>query len=218
MIKHILFDCDGVLVDTEITAAKVMVEALTRMGIDITLDHYLNNLSGSTFSTILDKYFGNALSGDERKELLDETERKTVEKVEAIKGIESALQHIRLPKSIVSNSHIWHVEHVTSKTGIDDYFTGHIFSSELVNKPKPAPDVYDLAVSNLQLNPNELIAIEDSATGVQAAVAAGILVIGFTGASHILPGHEAKLKKSGAAEIASSMIELQKIINSIVEA
>ncbi|MCB0494888.1 MAG: HAD family phosphatase [Cyclobacteriaceae bacterium] len=217
MIKHILFDCDGVLVDTEITAAEVMVESLNELGVEITLDYYLNNLSGSTFTTILDTYLGNSFNGDERKQFLDEAENKTVKKVEAIRGVENVLRQLTLPKSIVSNSHIWHVEHVISRTGIDHFFTGHVFSSELVGRPKPFPDVYNLATAKLELLPDELIAIEDSSTGVQAAVAAQIPVIGFTGASHILPGHEQKLKDSGAIEIANTMDELMEVLNSLIK-
>ena len=217
MIKHILFDCDGVLVDTEITAAKVMVEALNDLGVKITLDHYLNNLSGSTFTTIIEMYLGNSFNGERRTTFLEETERKTVQKVEAIKGVENILGKLALPKSIVSNSHIWHVQHVTSKTGIDRFFTCHIFSSELVSRPKPFPDVYNLATHTLDLPPEALIAIEDSSTGVQAAVAAGIPVIGFTGASHILPGHDIKLKESGAIETADTMDKLLEVLNKLIK-
>lgn len=216
MIKHILFDCDGVLVDTEITAARVMVEALNNLGVDITLDYYLHHLTGSTFSTIIEKYLDGSFVGEKKQQFLDEAERRTVEKVEAIKDVEMVLQSISLPKSIVSNSHIWHVEHVTQRTSINHYFTGHIFSSELVSKPKPSPDVYNLAQSKLQLKSKELVAIEDSATGVRSAVASGIPVIGFTGASHILQGHSKKLKENGALEVASDMVELNEILEKLI--
>lgn len=213
MIKHILFDCDGVLVDTEISAAKVMVEALGELGIEITLDYYLHHLAGSTFTTIINKYLGDSLIGKAREMFLDKAEQKTVEQVDAIANVEWLLSSLELPKSIVSNSHIWHVKHVTEKAGIEHYFTEHIFSSELVSNPKPFPDVYNLAQSKLELNSHELIAIEDSSTGVRAAVASGITVIGFGGASHILPGHTEKLLDLGATEVAQDMNELKNILN-----
>lgn len=212
MIKHILFDCDGVLVDTEISAAKVMVEALGELGVDITLDYYLHHLAGSTFTTIVNKYLGDSLIGETRVAFLDKAEQKTIEQVDAIANVELVLRSIELPKSIVSNSHIWHVKHVTGKAGIEHYFTENIFSSELVPNPKPSPDVYNLAQIKLALDPNELIAIEDSSTGVRAAVASGIPVIGFAGASHILPGHTEKLLDLGAVEVAQDMNELKIIL------
>lgn len=217
MIKHILFDCDGVLVDTEIWAARVMVEALGELGVDMTLDFYLSNLTGSTFTQIIDKYLGDSLKGEERAKFIEEMELKTVEKVEAIKNVETVLKSLELPKSIVSNSQVWYVKNVTQKVGIDHCFTGHIFSSELVSNPKPAPDVYNLAQSELRLKPNELIAIEDSSTGVRSAVASGIPVVGFTGASHILSGHADKLKKLGANEIAEDMNELNYILKKLIK-
>ena len=213
MIKHILFDCDGVLVDTEITAAHVMVEAMQKKGADITVEYYLENLSGSTFSVILNTYFGSEFKGTEKKQFINELEQKIVANVEVIDGVEHLLKSISIPKSIVSNSEIWQVRKEIEKTNIDHFFTGHVFSSELVENPKPAPDVYNMAVKELELKKNEVLVIEDSLTGAKAALAAGLKVIGFSGASHILPGHDAKLLRLGVSDTASSMKELGDILN-----
>ncbi len=212
MIKHILFDCDGVLVDTEITAAHVMVEAMQKKGADISVEYYLQNLSGSTFSVILDTYFGSTFSGKEKKEFIHVLEQKIVEKVEAIDGVAEMLKTISLPKSIVSNSEIWQVKEQISRTNIDQFFTGHIFSSELVTNPKPAPDVYNLAVKELGLTKAELLVVEDSLTGAKAALAAGLKVIGFAGASHILPGHAEKMLEIGVTKVAANMFELGVVL------
>jgi len=217
MIKHILFDCDGVLVDTEFTAAQVMVEAMTKRGADIDFEHYLQNLSGSTFSAILDTYFGASLQGEEKTAFIDKLEQKIVAKVEAIKGVESMLESIKIPMSVVSNSAIWQVKEEIEQTKIEHYFTGHIFSSELVVNPKPAPDVYNLAVKELGLSGDEVLVIEDSLTGAKAALAAGLKVIGFSGASHILKGHKEKLLSLGVAEVASTMEELDKVIKKYID-
>lgn len=216
MIKHILFDCDGVLVDTEITAAQVMVEAMQKKGADISVNYYLQNLSGSTFSVILNTYFGSSFNGVAKKDFINVLEQQIVENVEAISGVSDLLDSIPIPKSIVSNSEIWQVKKEIEKTHIDHFFTGHIFSSELVANPKPAPDVYKLAVKELGLNNDELLVVEDSLTGAKAALAAGLKVIGFSGASHILPGHDSKLLALGVSEVASSMEELGVIINKII--
>ncbi len=216
MIKHILFDCDGVLVDTEYTAAQVMVEAMTQRGAQVEFEYYLHNFSGATFSSILDTFFGEKLIGEEKANFINELEQKIVAKVEAIDGVKEMLQSITLPKSIVSNSAIWQVKEEIKQTNISHYFTGHIFSSEQVKNPKPAPDVYNLAVQKLALARNELLVVEDSITGATAALAAGLQVIGFAGASHILPGHTEKLTNIGVKEVASTMKELRKIIKSVV--
>lgn len=217
MIKHILFDCDGVLVDTEITAANVMVEAMKKKGADISVQYYLQNLSGSTFSVILNTYFGSSFNGVEKKQFINELEQKIVNDVKAIDGVAEMLNSILLPKSIVSNSEIWQVKKEIEKVHISHFFTDHIFSSELVDKPKPAPDVYNLAKKDLGLNSNEVLVIEDSITGAKAALAAGLKVIGFSGASHILPGHDKNLLELGVTQVASNMNELGIAIKAMVE-
>lgn len=216
MIKHILFDCDGVLVDTEITAAHVMVEAMQKKGADISVEYYLQHLSGSTFSIILNTYFGSTFNGVYKKEFINELEQKIVSSVDPVEGVSELLNSIALPMSIVSNSEIWQVKKEIEKTNIASFFTGHIFSSELVRNPKPAPDVYNLAKKELGLTNDEILVIEDSLTGAKSALAAGLKVIGFTGASHILPGHDLKLLELGVVKVASTMEELGRVIYEIM--
>ncbi len=216
MIKHILFDCDGVLVDTEFTAGQVMVEAMKKRGITIELEYFLHHFSGTTFSAILDVYLGNSLQGNEKDDFINKLEQKVVANVDTIQGVKEMLQSITIPMSIVSNSAIWQVKEEIEQTKIDHYFTGHIFSSELVENPKPAPDVYNLAVEKLGLEKTEVLVIEDSITGATAALAAGLQVIGFAGASHILPGHKKNLLKLGVFQVADTMEELGEIINKLV--
>jgi len=215
MIKHILFDCDGVLVDTELTAAQVMVKALQQLGTEISTNYFMQHYSGATFSAILDIYLPSII-GDERVQFIHTLEQEIVEKVSTIEGTNQMLASIKLPKSIVSNSRIWQVKEEIEQTKIDHFFTGYIFSSELVQNPKPSPDVYLLAVKELGVKKNELLVIEDSITGATAALAAGLQVIGFAGASHILEGHKEKLLKLGVAQVANNMKALGLIINSLV--
>jgi len=216
MIKHILFDCDGVLVDTEFTAGQVMVEAMKKRGITIELEHFLYHFSGTTFSAILDVYFGNSLQGNEKDNFINKLEKKIVANVDAIQGVEKMLHSITIPMSIVSNSAIWQVKEEIEQTKIDHFFTGQIFSSELVVNPKPAPDVYNLAVEKLGLEKTEVLVIEDSITGASAALAAGLQVIGFAGASHILQGHSQKMLEIGVFKVAGNMKELEEIIAHLV--
>ena len=98
------------------------------------------------------------------------------------------------------------------KIGLTQYFTGHVFSSESVANPKPAPDVYRLDLKTLGLAPDQMIVVEDSITGATAAIGAGLNVIGFIGASHIQPGHSDKLVDLGVISIAANMFELREIL------
>ena len=212
MIKHILFDCDGVLIDTEIVAAHRFVARMESIGHDLSVDYYLTHHTGSTFTTVLDHYLGQTHNPQERLSIMKEFERVVADSVEIIAGVEPMLAALPLQKSIVSNSHIATVEEAMVKIGLTQYFTGHVFSSESVANPKPAPDVYYLALKTLGLAPEQMIVVEDSITGATAAISAGLNVIGFTGASHIQPGHNNKLVDLGVISVAENMIELREIL------
>ena len=211
-LKHLLFDCDGVLVDTEFVAAVKMTKALNDLGVDLSVDYYLRELSGGTFSSIVHRYLNNSLTDSEVLILVNRVENQVAKEVKIVDGVSELLIHLTVPKSVVSNSSIRIVRHSLDTTGIASQFSKEIFSSELVARPKPSPDIYQLAIDNLDYKTSEILVIEDSLSGVEAARLAGLAVIGFTGASHILPGHEEKLLSLGAAHVASSMEEVGFII------
>lgn len=215
MIKQVIFDCDGVLVDTEIVAAKVMVDKLSSMGVDITIDHYFKTYTGSTFSGIFRELLPQVPS-DEIRTLVEYCEHSVYEKLIPIKGMPELVKMIKLPAAVVSNSYLWQVNKAMQTIGLDQTITSR-FSSEMVAKPKPAPDVYLYAAEHLNSKPEECLVIEDSKSGVIAAVAANMQVIGFTGGSHIQPGHVNALKQKGAIETASSANQLLLLINEIVK-
>lgn len=212
-IKHLLFDCDGVLVDTEYTAAIKMCEALEKAGVKIDLDHYLKVHSGTTFSAILEHYFADSMSGDDKLALMNCVEAEVAAAVKAVDGIPQLLTELHVQKSVVSNSSIATVKHALEVTGIKNHFANRIFSSEQVPNAKPAPDLYLFAIKSLGLEPQEILVVEDSRTGVKAAVSAGLRVIGFAGASHILPGHEDKLQSLGALQTAANAAKLLDTLN-----
>lgn len=214
MIKHILFDCDGVLIDTEIVAANLFVARMHEMGIsDISTADYITNHTGSTFMTVLGQFLGHSHSLTEQRAIMEEIEQAVADNVVEISGVEQMLKSVTIDKSIVSNSYVNAVQNAMHKTGLTSYFTDNIFSSELVKNPKPAPDVYELAIQTTNLEPHQLLVVEDSLTGVRSAKSAGLQVIGFLGASHILPGHDERMKDLGITELAFNMAELAKVLN-----
>jgi len=211
-IKHLLFDCDGVLVDTEYTAAVKMSEALQKLGIDISVDYYLKTFSGTTFSSIVKNYFANTINESEVIALVNKVEEQVTAEVKLIHGVEPMLASIDVAKSVVSNSSMRTVTQVITATSIQRYFAAEIFSSELVDDPKPAPDVYNLAIDTLGYATTELLVVEDSLSGATAALAAGLEVIGFVGGSHILPGHGQQLLNLGVKQLADNMADLASIL------
>lgn len=210
-IKHLLFDCDGVLVDTEYVAAIKMTQALNDLGIDISVEYYLKELSGRTFLSIVRNYFNN-LPESEIFQIINKVEDQVAAEVKLIAGVDKMLDKLIINKSVVSNSSVRTVIHALQVTGIAHHFQSEIYSSELVKHPKPAPDLYRFACKSIGCKTSEIIVIEDSISGATAALAAGLNVVGFLGASHILPGHTEKLLELGVKNIASTAEELESIL------
>ena len=129
-----------------------------------------------------------------------------------IDGVAEVLESIELPKSVVSNSDIDYVEEALDKFGWTGHFQKPVFSAESVVQGKPSPLVYQLALETVGASQSEVITVEDSYTGVQAALAAGIKTIGFLGGSHITPDHAAKLESLGVAAVAKDHNHLQAVI------
>ncbi len=211
-IKQVIFDCDGVLIDSEIVAAEVMVPVLRSLGHKLEVHHYLSSYSGKTFRDIFDK-----LDIDPRVEiemLIKNVEEKVYLNVQAVAGIIEVVKAVVLPKTVVSNSGLNQINHALSVIELEEYFPNR-FSSALVSNPKPSPEVYLYAAKKLNMKPKNCLVIEDSISGVTAAVAAGMNVIGFCGGQHITEGHGAKLMEVGAHVIATNASELSRILDKV---
>jgi HAD superfamily hydrolase (TIGR01509 family) len=220
MVEHIIFDCDGVLIDTEIVAAEVMVDWLQSEKVEITVPEFIGGFTGKTFSDIIQllKQAKRFSSDIETKEIVHQLDEAIRQRVRPINGVWQMLDAINPPKSVVSNSAADYVVEALLKLNIIHHFGGRIFSAEMVEKAKPSPMVYQLAVDTLSLPKSSIITIEDSYTGVMASIAAGLPTIGFLGGSHILEGHGERLKALGVIGLASNHQELEELIcNKIAE-
>ncbi len=217
MIEHIIFDCDGVLIDTEMVAAEVVVEWLHTEKVDITVEQFIREHTGNTFTSIINhlKEKGQLSANLDTHSTMLKLETLVRNNMRPITGVGEMLEQIALPKSVVSNSNIDYVEEALQKFSITQHFTDTIFSAEMVEKAKPNPMVYELALKHLDKDKDRVIAIEDSYTGVQAATGAGIPTIGFLGGSHILDGHGERLKSLGVIGLASDHQELTEILSEL---
>ncbi|MBB6459952.1 HAD family hydrolase [Flammeovirga kamogawensis] len=217
--EYLFSDCDGVIIDSEIIAARVMVKYIQSYNVPITLDEYLVKFSGQTFSGImtgLSKKYNLDLPNDYVNKITSLYKKAAVQEEKAIEGTKAAYEQIDLPKAIISNSYKEQINHAVDFTGMRDLFNDRVFSGvEDVSNPKPAPDIYLHTAKMLEVLPSKVIVIEDSASGAKSAVAAGMYVIGFTGASHIKKGHEHTLKEIGVKHVIQSMSELPLLIKKI---
>jgi HAD superfamily hydrolase (TIGR01509 family) len=212
MFKHIIFDCDGVLIDSEIVAAEVMARWMREQGMDISTEQFIQTHTGKTYSGIIRECMADGLLPAEFNIQAStnaiETEVKT--SIRPVTGVAEGLANITQPKSVVSNSGVVYIQKALNDFNIIHHFDRRLYSSEMVAAPKPSPLVYELAVAKIELPKADILVIEDSLTGVQAAKAAGLNVWGFLGGSHILPGHGDKMLQSGVLELVKGYEDLNE--------
>ncbi|PBC02051.1 HAD family phosphatase [Mesorhizobium sp. WSM3860] len=218
----VIFDCDGVLVDSEIIAARVEAELLTSAGYEISAEELAETYAGLTFKDILMRVeekshlpFQASLI-DRAEELVD---RKLRSDVRIIEGAREAVASMSAPRAVCSNSRTERVEFMLEKVRLLPFFAGRIFSGLDIpsKKTKPAPDVFLCAAEQLGANPKNTFVIEDSVHGVTGARTAGMRVIGFTGAGHSYPGHADALTEAGAETVIRRFAELGSTIAALSE-
>ncbi|WP_419913587.1 HAD family hydrolase [Hoeflea sp.] len=216
----IIFDCDGVLVDSEIIAAQMEAKLLTDAGYPIDAGELAERFAGMDWKNILltvEKEAGLLLQAsllDKSEKMLDE---KLAKSVKGIGGVPQAVARIDLPRCICTNSRPHRVEAMLKRAGYYDFFKPHIFSAAVIGekRPKPAPDVFDHAAQQMNADPSKTIVLEDSVHGVEGARAAGMRVIGFTGASHTYPAHADRLTEAGAETVINRFADLPPVVEAL---
>ncbi|MBO9097536.1 MULTISPECIES: HAD family hydrolase [Rhizobium] len=218
----IIFDCDGVLVDSEIIAAEVESKLLTEAGYPISVEEMGERFSGMTWQNILFEVEREA-SIPFSASLLERSEKlldlRLANDVTAIPGIELALSRIDLPRCICSNSSSARLEMMLTKVGLHSSFAPHIYSAKDLgpDRVKPKPDIFLHGAAQFDLSPSQVVVVEDSVHGVHAAREAGMRVIGFTGASHTYPSHADRLTDAGAETVISRMTDLPGVVAALAE-
>ena len=218
----VIFDCDGVLVDSEVIAARVEAELLTQAGYEITAEELSELYAGLTFKDIMLRIEDTAAIPFQAS-LIDQAEdivdRRLRSEVRAIEGAREAVASVTTKRCICSNSRSERIEFMLEKNGLAELFSGRIFSSLETpsKKPKPAPDVFLHAARSMEANPANTFVIEDSVHGIAGAKTAGMRVIGFTGASHSYPGHADVLTEAGAETVIRRWADFRGVIAALSE-
>lgn len=215
MFDHLICDCDGVLVDSEVIADRVLLRSLSAQfpTIDFaSVAHLAFGQRTSTFLAELETRYpikipDGFLAGVER-EIDNEFKRALA----PIAGVRDALADVPLPAAVVSNSRLARVAASLSRVGLADIFGARVFSAEQVGRPKPHPDVYLHAARELGVAPERCLVVEDSVTGLTAARAAGMKTIAFVGASHVPKGYAQVLRNLGVTRIIERMEQLPGLI------
>ncbi|PZX12200.1 HAD superfamily hydrolase (TIGR01509 family) [Palleronia aestuarii] len=207
----IVFDCDGVLVDSEILSCGTDAELMRSAGHEITLEDLVAGYIGWPKRAIWDDIA--ARRGTPWPDgLFELATSRLMERIEdelvAVAGVAKALDRIPDPKAVASSSGVAKLHASLARCGLTHYFDERIFSAQQVARGKPAPDIFLFAAEQSGVAPRDCLVIEDSAAGVTAARATGMPAIGFTGASHTYPGHADALLDAGAVTVIADMREL----------
>lgn len=219
MIKYILFDCDGVLVDSEYLACKVLAGMLAPYGCPLTEETLMKNYVGMKdveIVNILANKYALALPANFMQLFEKQLDVELEKNLQIIQGMDVLVKGLKSPKAIVSNSNLPRLKTSLKTTGLQASFDpDKLFTPDRTKYYKPDPRMYQFAVETLQLQTNEIVVVEDSPTGVAAAHGAGLKVIGFLGASHASENLVDTLRKNGADYIAQNSTELAQLLNEI---
>jgi HAD superfamily hydrolase (TIGR01509 family) len=188
----VIFDCDGVLVDSEILAHEIEMAVLAEIGLQYDPHDFKARFMGMS-----DAAFRAALDADARTRLgrpvmaeigphMDARYREAMTtRLLAIAGVHEAVASVACAKAVASSSSRKGLEAKLRHTGLWDPFAPHVYSAEHVAQAKPAPDLFLHAAAALRVNAGDCLVIEDSVNGVRAAQAAGMIVWGFAGGAHM---------------------------------
>src|SRR5271166_226690 len=212
----IIFDCDGVLIDSEVIACRADSAYLAEIGIALSaeeiMDRYLG-ISAAAMCADIQRRQGRELPADFAETLRLRVVAAFETELVPMACVETALEALPQRRCVASSSARERLRHSLTLTGLLHWFEPHVFSATQVERGKPAPDLFLLAAASMQVAPAECLVIEDSVPGAQAAVAAGMRAIGFTGGSHCRPGHAARLRAAGATAIADDMRRLPGLVS-----
>lgn len=217
-VDLVIFDCDGVLVDSEVISCRAHAETLTRHGYTITSDQVLQRFLGRSMrqATLeIEAELGRSLPEDFHTQVYAEIFRSFAESLEATPHVNEVLAAITRPVCVASSGPPEKISASLNRVGLYDRFAPHIYSAVQVRKGKPAPDLFLFAAEQMRTSPKRCLVIEDSVAGVTGARAAGMTVLGFHGGSHCPPGHAGMLRTAGATATFDDMRQLPDLMGRV---
>jgi HAD superfamily hydrolase (TIGR01509 family) len=206
----IIFDCDGVLVDSEVLSCRCLCEALAGCGIEVGLEETLDLFLGRSLDAVLEHYqsLGRSIPRQFPTELAVKVQETFRAALCPIEGIGSVLEGLKIPHCVASSSTLDRVSLSLSLTGLAGHFGDRLYTAQMVDRGKPAPDLFLYAAERMQADPARTLVIEDSVSGMRAAKAAGMTVWGFVGGSHYRSRDgRASLRDAGADRVFARMAD-----------
>ncbi|MDR3421619.1 MAG: HAD-IA family hydrolase [Xanthobacteraceae bacterium] len=214
----VIFDCNGVLVDSEPIASAVFADALSRIGLPLTADTVARSFHGRRPADIFaaaERITKRALPSDFAAGVAAETSRRLRAELRAVPHAAHALTWIRGPKAVASSSAMDRIRLSLNITDLLRFFEPRLFSASEVPNGKPAPDLFMLAAARMRVAPADCFVVEDSVAGVVAAKAAGMRPIGFVGRSHDEGELARDLRGAGARAVIADLRALKSTISDL---
>lgn len=214
-LPALIFDCDGVLVDSEYLASRVEAELIGELGLTLDVEQVHDLFLGKTVDGVLDAIAartGKRPSSAWAYNWAFATAHAFLRELKSVNGVGVAVEELRrggYRMAVASQSPLARVRLSLQVAGLAGQFGEHIYVTSMVARPKPAPDIYLLAAERLRAAPADCIVIEDSPAGAAAALAAGMRVLGYA------PGPTAAAMQASGAQVIRSMDELVARVDSL---
>jgi HAD superfamily hydrolase (TIGR01509 family) len=206
----VIFDCDGVLVDSERLSHTVLCELLAEQGVQLTLAQAVDRFIGSTVDGMLhgvSQLLGRPVPADFLDDFKARSAAAFTAGLQPVAGVPALLDALPYPYCVASNGNHAKVRFTLGHTGLLPLFEGRIFTADDVPRPKPAPDLFLHAARQLGAEPTRCVVVEDTVTGVRAARAAGMRAIGHAG---LTPPQ--RLLDAGAEAVLAEMAQLAALL------
>lgn len=217
----VIFDCDGVLVDSEPLSVRVLVEALNRHGVDMAEEEAYRRFLGRSLATmkqVMDEEYGFHTGPEFLEAMRLDLYSRFKKELQPIPGIGDTLDRLQTARCVASSSNPDRIRLSLTITGLIDKLEPNIFSATMVKNGKPAPDLFLHAASQMGFDPKDCIVIEDSPAGIEAAQRAGMTVFGFTGGSHAsVPGYRERIDALSPDVVFDAMPDLLHLVQNYME-
>jgi haloacid dehalogenase superfamily, subfamily IA, variant 3 with third motif having DD or ED len=214
-IDLVIFDCDGVLVDSEVLSAQVLAAEVMALGLPLTTEDCLARFTGLSMRAVLaaiEADLGRPLPPAFEEHVRAADERVFRGGLKAIDGVAVAVGALPGRVCVASSGALAKMRFTLGLTGLLPLFEPNLFSAGMVARGKPAPDLFLFAAREMDVSPAACLVVEDSVAGVTAAVAAGMRVLGFAGGGHCRGGYRQCLRDAGAATVFDRMADLPTLV------
>ena len=224
MFDAVIFDCDGVLVDSEALGLDASVDYLNSCGLAWSKAEVVQRFTGyrdDVFAEKLTEAYVAVHGVEPGADFFDgliNARRRLKDQLQEVPGAAHALSAFKGPRAVASSSRATYLTEKLKRVGLWEHVAPHVYSAELVEHGKPAPDIFLYTAEQIGAAPERCLVLEDSPNGVRAGCAAGMTVWGFTGGGHCFDGHDARLREAGASDVIADFERLTAALIDAVRA